>query len=135
MVFLRMLMPAVFFLAAFVLLASSLRVLAGSRAPEQACKFVKAFAAKIRTLEVKASLAWWIANTTGKDEDFAKKVQAQNRIDEVLADKEAFQEVKALKDKGNIDDPIFARAIDVIYLAYLEKQVDPALLKKMVAKA
>src|SRR5262249_39339329 len=101
----------------------------------RARQFVKAYTDKIRLLEVKASLAWWVANTTGKDEDFEKKVQAQNRIDKVLADKKAFREVKAIKEGGNIDDPIIARAIDVIYLAYLEKQVDPALLKKMVAKA
>ena len=34
---------------------------------------------------------------------------------------------------GKIDDPVIKRAIDVIYLLYLEKQVDPELLKKMTA--
>ena len=43
--------------------------------------------------------------------------------------------VKAIKEAGGIDDPILARAIDVLYLAYLEKQVDPALLKKIIALA
>ena len=38
-------------------------------------------------------------------------------------------------DKGEIDDPLLARQIDVLYLAYLEKQVDPELLKKITAKA
>src|SRR5262249_1003761 len=32
-------------------------------------------------------------------------------------------------------DAVTARCIDVLYLAYLEKQVDPALLKRIVAKA
>jgi peptidyl-dipeptidase A len=80
-------------------------------------------------------MAWWKANTTGRDEDFKEKEEAQNRIDEVLSNRDAFKEVKAIKDAGGIDDPVVARAIDVIYLAYLEKQVDPALLKKMTAKA
>src|SRR5262249_27769840 len=44
-----------------------------------------------------------------------------------------FKEVKAIKDGGKIDDPVTARAIDVIYLAYLEKQLDADLLKKMTA--
>src|SRR5581483_2720363 len=34
-----------------------------------------------------------------------------------------------------IDDPISKRAVDVIYLAYLEKQADPELLKQMTALA
>src|SRR5262249_12472372 len=46
-----------------------------------------------------------------------------------------FQELKKIKNSGGIQDPIDARQIEVLYLAYLEKQVDPALLKKMVALA
>ena len=43
-------------------------------------------------------------------------------------------ELKAVKD-GKIDDKLVSRQIDLLYLMYLEKQVDPALLKKMTAKA
>ena len=50
-----------------------------------------------------------------------------------LSSKDDFKEVKAIKDGGKIDDPVLARAIDVIYLAYLEKQLDAELLKKMTA--
>src|SRR5439155_3666597 len=39
----------------------------------------------------------------------------------------------AIKTSGGIEDPSVARQIDLLYLAYLEKQVDPALLKKLVA--
>src|SRR5439155_11281616 len=55
--------------------------------------------------------------------------------DAVLADKERFRELKTIKEKGGIDDAVVARAIDLIYLACLEKQLDQALLQKMVAKA
>jgi peptidyl-dipeptidase A len=132
---LRMMLPAALVLAGFILTALPLTVGAGPRPTDRARKFMETYTTKIRPLEVKSSLAWWKANTTGKDEDFKRKEEAQNRIDEVLADKKAFQRVKAIKEEGHIDDPIVARAIDVIYLAYLEKQVDPALLKKMTAKS
>ena len=90
----------------------------------------------MRPLEIAGSKAWWNANITGKDEDFKRKEEAQNRIDEALANRDAFEEVKDLKEhRKEIDDPTLARCIDVLYLAYLEKQVDPDLLKKMVAKA
>src|SRR5207248_8366545 len=91
---------------------------------------------KLRPLEVEANIAWWDANTSGKDEDFARKEKAQNKIDEALADHDAFNEVKTLKEQSkDVDDAVLRRAVAVLYLTYLEKQVDPALLKKMVAKA
>jgi peptidyl-dipeptidase A len=99
-------------------------------------KFLDAHTAKLQPREVAASRAWWDANISGKDEDFKRKEEAQNRIDEALADHTAFAEVKALKDnRAKIDEPILARAIDVLYLTYLEKQVDTALLKKIVARS
>src|SRR5262249_26703121 len=58
--------------------------------------------------------------------------EAQNRIDEVLADPKKFGELKAIYEKRKeIDDLLVARAIEVLYLLYLEKQVDTDLLKKM----
>src|SRR5262249_3400782 len=75
------------------------------------------------------------ANITGRDEDFEAKKAAQNRVDRALADRERFAQVKRIRDEGGIDDPVLKRAIDVLYLAYLEKQVDPDLLKKIVDQA
>lgn len=111
---------------------------ASPEATERAKKFLAGHESRIRPLDVSAGLAWWNANITGKDEDFKKKEEAQNKIDEALASKENFAELKAikqLKDKGEVEDKVIARAIDVLYLMYLEKQVDPALLKKISAKA
>ncbi len=109
-------------------------VMADPGSTMRARKFVEAHEKKLRPLEIAAGLAWWNANISGKDDDFKKKEDAQNKIDEALADAAAFKELKAIKTGGNIDDPLMARAIDVLYLQYLEKQVDPALLKQIVAK-
>jgi len=106
-------------------------------ASEEVTARAKAFVAdhdkRMRPLDTAANQAWWTANTTGKDEDFAKKVEAQNKIDEQLSNTETFKKLKDLHTKrADIDDPILRRCIDVLYLMYLEKQVDPKLLKKMV---
>src|SRR5439155_20319826 len=101
-----------------------------SKADERAQKFVHDHVAKLRPLELAGNLAWWKANTTGKDEDFKEKERAQNRIDEALANTARFQELKDLKKEGGISDPLLAREIELLYLTYLEKQLDPALLKK-----
>jgi peptidyl-dipeptidase A len=121
---------------AVVFLGHPLAAPAADAVTARARKFLDAHTAKLKPLEHQANLAWWDANISGKAEDFKRKEETQNRIDEALANKEAFAEVKDLeKHKGGIDDPVLARAIHVLYLAYLEKQVDPALLKKMVAKS
>ncbi len=88
---------------------------------------------KVKPLEIAAALAWWNANVSGKDEDFKAKEEAQNRLDAALSDRAAFERIKGLR--GKVKDANFVRAIDVLYLQYLEKQVEPALLRKITAKA
>jgi peptidyl-dipeptidase A len=110
----------------------------GADASAEAAAFIKEHVAKLRPLEVQASVAWWNANTTGKDEDFKKTEEAQNKIDAALSEKGPFDRLKALKaaaDKGQVKDALAARQVQLLYLQYLEKQVPPELLKKITAKA
>lgn len=107
--------------------------------PSAAAKaFIDAHETKMRPLEMKANLAWWDANISGKDEDFARKEDAQNKIDAALSEPKPFvalKGIKAARDAGKLADAKLARQIDLLYLAYLEKQVPPDLLKKISAKA
>jgi peptidyl-dipeptidase A len=96
--------------------------------------FIEAHVTKMRPLDIAAGVAWWNANTTGQDEDFKKKEEAQNKIDAALADPKAFAELKAIKE-AKVADPLLKRQIDLLYLNYLEKQVPPELLQKITAKA
>ncbi len=102
---------------------------------ERAKKFTAQYEAQIAPLEKAANLAWWAANNSGKDEDFKKLEAAENALDEKLSNKAVFKELKAIAemtpDKGH---KLLAREIEVMHLRYLEKQVDPALLKKITAK-
>ena len=135
MLTLRVLLPVITVLALGIALWLPVVSLADPASTDRARKFLANHELKMRPLEIAAGIAWWEANISGKDEDFKKKEDAQNRIDAALADPKTFAEVKAIKEAGKIDDPVLARAIDVLYLAYLEKQVDPGLLQKMVAKS
>jgi peptidyl-dipeptidase A len=101
-------------------------------------EFIAAHESQVRPLEIAAGLAWWEANISGRDEDFKKKEEAQNKIDAVLSDPKPFATLKALKaakDAGKITDGTVARQVEVLYLLYLEKQVQPELLKKITTKA
>src|SRR5262245_5333347 len=97
-------------------------------------EFVREHERQIQPLQIEAGRAWWTANISGKDEDFAAKEEAENKINEALSDKQQFQKLKALH-AAKITDPALARTIAVLCLQYLDKQLDPALLRRMTAKA
>ena len=91
--------------------------------------------AEVRPLEIAVGRAWWTANTTGRDEDFAAKVEAQNRLDQALANPRTVRRVESAPRPPRSADPLLRRQIDILYLIYLEKQVDPELLKRITATA
>jgi peptidyl-dipeptidase A len=102
--------------------------------PGGARAFIQEHEHTVRPLERAAALAWWNANVSGRDEDFKTKEDAQNRLDAALSDHTRFDALKAIK-AAKLTEPPLARQIDVLYLLYLEKQVDPELLKQITAKA
>jgi peptidyl-dipeptidase A len=101
---------------------------------ERAETFVAHHEAHVRPLEIAVNLAWWRANTTGSDEDFAAKETAQNALDEALSNATRFAELKSIRE-SKLADPLLARQITVLYLSYLEKQVPPELLQQITAKS
>ncbi len=107
----------------------------GASGDEAARAFIARHEQKLRPLEKAGNLAWWKANLSGKAEDFQAKEQAENAMDQALSDPKAFAEVKSLRDRGGIGDPLVKRSIDLLYLSYLGKQVDPKLLQQMNAKS
>ena len=120
-------------LAVFAL-AMSVRQARAAKPNDEAARFIAMHEAEVRPLEIALGLAWWKANTTGKDEDFAAKVEAQNKYDEALANRQRFAGLKAIYE-AKPDDPLLAREIEVLYRLYLEKQVDPQLLQRITSKS
>jgi peptidyl-dipeptidase A len=134
MTHLRVVLPCALFLGLWMLCVAPLS--ANAEISARVREFLRGHDKRVKPLEIAGNLAWWVAQTTGSKDAFAKKEEAQNRIDAALADKKLFTELKKLKEqRKEIDDPLLARAIDLLYLQYLEKQVDTVLLKKMVKKA
>ena len=89
---------------------------------------------KIRPIEIANNKAWWDANVSGNDADFAAKEKAQNALDAVLADPARFARIKAVREAG-VADTAEKRQIDLLYLQALEKQLPAQLLSKITARA
>ena len=114
MLSLRLVLMVLFTFSAALAVWRPMVALAASPGTVRAQKFIDAHVAKLRPLEIRAGQAWWDANVSGKDEDFKRKEEAQNRIDEALADAAAFKELQAIKAGGGIDDRLVARQIEVL---------------------
>src|SRR5215218_3085347 len=114
MLSLRLVLPSLICLLSLAAWAS-----ASPEVTKQARQFVEDHEKRLKALDTAAAEAWWQASTTGSKEAFKKKVDAQNKIDEALSDRKGFARLKGLKDnRKEIDDPVLARAIDVLYLLY-----------------
>lgn len=121
----------------FVCLASLARA-ATPEPLERAKAFIKWYDETIRPLHIAENKAYWVANNTGKDADYAIKERASNATDHAMSNAKRFAEIKAIKadvDAGRVKDPAVARQIELLYLAFLGRAVDPALLTKINAKA
>jgi peptidyl-dipeptidase A len=89
---------------------------------------------RIRPLEIEVGLRWWEANVTGADKAYEQKQAAENKLDQALADRDRFAKLKEC-DRAALKDKLLARQVRLLYLQALPKQLDPDLLKQMVARA
>ena len=101
---------------------------------ELAQKLVAEYERDFRPLEVEAGRRWWDANVTGSDMAYQLKQEAENQLDSALADRDRFARLKQC-NASKLADPLVARQIRLLYLQAVPKQVDPELLKQMVARA
>ena len=69
----------------------------------RAKRFVEYYEATVRPLEIEAARCFWTANVTGKEEDFQKKQEAEEKVDLCLSDPERFAELKAIKESRGLD--------------------------------
>jgi len=87
----------------------------------------------LKPLVTASNLAWYEASVSGSDEDWTKSQAAEDAVNGFLADADRFARVRALRDGGEITDPVVRRQLEVIYLSMLGKQVDTSLLAQITA--
>ncbi len=103
-------------------------------ADRQATEFVEWYLMDIRPLEIESNRLWWEANTTGDDSAYERKERAENVLNVALANRDRFKNLTDIR-QAQVADGSLRRQIDLLYLAFLGKQLDPALMARMTAKA
>jgi len=94
--------------------------------------FISAYEAKIIPLFREANLANWEANVNGTDEAWARNEKASIAYISFFTDKEAFAELKEIKESQLVKEPLLARQLELIYNMYLQGQIDTSLISQQV---
>ena len=101
---------------------------------ERAQALIDYYEMHVRPIEIEANFAWWDANVSGVKSDFDRKTEVENQLNGVLSSEFRFEQIKALREEG-VPDALLTRQLDLLYLKYLAKQVDPELLQRITAKS
>ncbi len=95
-------------------------------------RFIEIHVAQVEPLTTKANLAYWQAATTGEQEKFARFKELQLEIRQIYSNPDDFARIKAFKESAQLSDPRLIRQLDKLYHAYLQNQIEPELLRKIV---
>jgi peptidyl-dipeptidase A len=99
---------------------------------QQLAKFINSHVSKIEPLTTLANYAYWDASTTGKAEDYNRYKKLQLEIRQIYSNRREYAFLKTFKESGEIKDARLARQLDKLYYSYLQNQMDPVLMKKIV---
>ena len=91
-------------------------------------EFVKKFEEKYAPLYKETNLAYWNASLTGKEEDFKKVAELQNKLTAIFSNKEDFNKLKKIHSSKGIQDSLKKRELEILYLSFLGNQADTAKL-------
>ncbi len=94
--------------------------------------FIQAHVEQVEPLATKVNLTYWDAATTGKKEKFQELEQLQLEIRRVYSDPNDFDRLKAFRERGRLVDQQLARQLEKLYLAYLQNQIEPELITRIV---
>lgn len=105
-----------------------------SSTDRRAVDFIDWYLREIRPLEIETNRLWWEANTTGDDSAYERKEQAENNFNKALADRQRFAQLESIR-AAQVTDGRLRRQIELLYLAFRGKQLDPNLMERMTAKS
>jgi peptidyl-dipeptidase A len=98
-------------------------------------QFLTAYEKTVEPLTTAHNQAQWDAYTTGSQSFFDKSMALSLKIDSVYQNKDDFAYLKDLREKNVIENQILKRQLDILYLNYLNKQIDRKLNKEITELA
>jgi len=93
--------------------------------------FIEQFTAQYAPLYRASAAASWRANTTGEEEAFAEKARLTKEVRTLFANAQAFAQLSAWREGSPPADPLIRRQLELLYLAHLAGQKDPATIETL----
>lgn len=93
--------------------------------------FVKDYEAKMKPAYKNMALSYFEASINSNEENWKKYAENEKLMNSILADKEAFNKLKMIKESNLIKDSILLRHLTVLYNTFLSKQIDINKLNKL----
>lgn len=97
--------------------------------------FIKIYEEKVAPLSKEANTAYFNATISGKEEDYKKSADLEVRMSKIYSNKEDFKTIEKIFKSGEVKDPLLKREAEVLYNAYLAKQLDSAKLEDMIRRS
>ena len=95
-------------------------------------RFITAHEEQVKPMMKEANLASWKASNTGKAEDYDRVSELTLQLRHVYSNTDEFAFLKQMRESGQVKQALLARQLEVLYNAYLENQIEPEMLKKIV---
>ena len=99
---------------------------------EQFSKFVDSHVKEVKPLKKQLHLDDWQAAVTGNPEDYDKASKIRFQLRQIYSNPKDFTMLSELKSSNQIADKQLARQLDALYYGYLQNQIEPVLMKKIV---
>lgn len=101
---------------------------------QQAQVLIDSLEKQLVPLSTKTAIAAFEAAVSGNPADYEKTAALELELNKLLSDTNVFSQLKDLKESEKLKDSILVRQIDLLYLAYLSRQIDTALLEQLINK-
>jgi peptidyl-dipeptidase A len=85
-------------------------------------------------LNKESAVAYWNGTITGDPAEFEKYSASNIKITGIYSNKEVFEQLKQIKERGKIKDSLLNRQLTILYNAFLANQADTSLLNSIIKK-
>lgn len=92
--------------------------------------WMETFIERVRPLEIAVNRAWWEAAVGGNSEEYRRLERLRNELDGVFRDPALFHALESEREDPS-DDPLRARAVQLLWLDALPRQVDQDLSERI----
>lgn len=98
---------------------------------EKLISFIEKHDSLIKPIYKEANAAYYKSSISGKQEDFDKMLELQNKITAIYSNPESFATLKEIKESNKIKDELLLRQLNVLFNEYQGSQADPKLLEEI----